>query len=499
MRPTILETHETTRQFMQSGTGTITDLVWISALYELGQKAANGAHPQNVRQEILEHIVHGFDAESGSIALIVDGTEDQLEIAAGTDLPQGKIGSALPRGMGVFGHVVATGHPVLVNGDAAETGLPLRTNETRQRATHSAMCWPLRVSGRTIGAVAVNRAVDRPRYTVDDLDRGQTLTSLLALVMANHQMHVERESRILELQTLNTTMQRMNELLEDAQNQVIQSEKLASIGQISAGVAHEINNPLAFVLSNLGSLGGYLTDIFTLLGAYVDADKAQGAAAATAFSHARSLRERVDFEFLRDDIVALLSESRDGLLRVKRIVQDLRDFSRGGAEEVWQTIDLHASLDSTLNIVHNELRYKAGIVRSYGDLPEIECLPSRLNQVFLNLLVNAGHAIDGNGTITITTGVDGAEAWISIRDTGCGIAPENLNRIFEPFFTTKPVGQGTGLGLSVSYAIVRKHGGRIEVESEVGRGTRFTVRLPLRQAQVGRAFSAPMNGDRAVA
>jgi two-component system, NtrC family, sensor kinase len=207
----------------------------------------------------------------------------------------------------------------------------------------------------------------------------------------------------------------------------------------------------------------------------------------------------VDFEFLRDDIVALLSESRDGLLRVKRIVQDLRDFSRGGAEEVWQTIDLHASLDSTLNIVHNELRYKAGIVRSYGDLPEIECLPSRLNQVFLNLLVNAGHAIDGNGTITITTGVDGAEAWISIRDTGCGIAPENLNRIFEPFFTTKPVGQGTGLGLSVSYAIVRKHGGRIEVESEVGRGTRFTVRLPLRQAQVGRAFSAPMNGDRAVA
>src|SRR6185312_553326 len=142
------------------------------------------------------------------------------------------------------------GQPLLVNGDVAETGLPLRNHEERQRATHSAMCWPLRVSERTIGAVAVNRAVNSPRYTVEDLEQGQALTSLLALVMANHRMHVERDSRILELSTLNATMQRINAMLEDAQNQVIQSEKLASIGQISAGVAHEINNPLAFVLSN---------------------------------------------------------------------------------------------------------------------------------------------------------------------------------------------------------------------------------------------------------
>ena len=466
-----------------SGSGTITDLAWISALYELGQKAANGAHPQQVLQEILEHIVHGFDAESGSIALIVDGTSDQLQIAAGTDLPPGLIGSELPRGTGVFGHVVETGHPVLVNGNAAETGLPLRRCEERQRTTHSAMCWPLRVSERTIGAVAVNRAAHKPRYTPADLDQGQALTSLLALVMANHRMHVERENRILELSTLNATMQRINEMLEDAQNQVIQSEKLASIGQISAGVAHEINNPLAFALSNLGSLETYLAELMPLLEAYVAADSAQGAAHPAALARARALRQRCDFEFLRTDIAALVSESRDGLLRVKQIVQDLRDFSRGGAEEVWQSIDVHNALDSTLNIVHNELKYKAVIVRNYGELPEIECMPSRLNQVFLNLLVNAGHAIDANGTITISTGVDGAEAWIRVADTGCGIAPENLNRVFDPFFTTKPVGQGTGLGLSVSQSIVRKHGGRIEVDSEIGKGTRFTVRLPLRQPQ----------------
>jgi signal transduction histidine kinase len=465
------------------GCGRITDLAWISALYELGQKAANGAHPQQVRQEILEHIVRGFDAESGSIALIVDGTADQLELAAGTDLPIGLIGTMLPRGTGVFGHVVATGQPVLVNGDAAETGLPLRGPQERQRATHSAMCWPLSVSGRTIGAVAVNRAEASPRYTAEDLDQGQALISLLALVMANHRMHVERDNRILELSTLNATMRRINGMLEEAQNQVIQSEKLASIGQMAAGVAHEINNPLAFALSNLGSLESYLAQIFELLDAYVDADALHEDRGAAAFARARALRTQIDFRFLRSDTADLVAESRDGLLRVKRIVQDLRDFSRGGAEELPQAVDLHAALDRTLNIVRNELKYKADIVRNYGTLPEVECMPSRLNQVFLNLLVNAGQSIDGNGTITISTGVDQDEAWIAVADTGCGIAAENLNRIFDPFFTTKPVGQGTGLGLSVSHAIVRKHGGRIEVESEPGRGTRFIVRLPLTKSR----------------
>jgi signal transduction histidine kinase len=278
-------------------------------------------------------------------------------------------------------------------------------------------------------------------------------------------------------------------MLEDAQNQVIQSDKLASIGQMAAGVAHEINNPLAFALSNLGSLETYLANLFALLDAYVDADAAIGVAGHAALGAARKLRAGVDVAFLRRDTADLVAESREGLLRVKRIVQDLRDFSRGGAEEVRQTLDIHDALDRTLNIVRNELKYKAHIVREYGALPEIECVPSRLNQVFLNLLVNAGQSIDGVGTITISTGVDGDEAWIAVADTGCGIPPENLNRIFDPFFTTKPVGQGTGLGLSVSHSIVRKHGGRLDVESEVGRGTRFTIRLPLASASGPAAVS----------
>jgi len=235
------------------------------------------------------------------------------------------------------------------------------------------------------------------------------------------------------------------------------------------------------VLSNVESLEAYVGELFQLIGAYVEADHALAAASLPALMHARTARKNFDFAFLRGDIAALLAESRDGLLRVKRIVQDLRDFSRGGAEEIWQAVDLHVALNSTLNIVHSELKHKATIVKAYGTLPEVECMPSRLNQVFLNLLVNAGHAINGTGTITISTGADAAEAWVSIGDTGCGIAPEHLGRIFDPFFTTKPVGQGTGLGLSVSQSIVHKHGGRIEVESRIGQGTRFTVRLPLRQ------------------
>jgi signal transduction histidine kinase len=347
------------------------------------------------------------------------------------------------------------------------------------------MCWPLRVHERTIGALAVNRAPGLPRYSVADLDRGQVLAGLLALVMANHMMHVERETRLVELSTLNAAMQRMNAALEDAQDQVIQTEKLASIGQMAAGVAHEINNPVAFVLSNLGSLESYVAQMLDVTDACVAADDSSaGVEAQTAArAHSLELRNRIDLGFLRTDIAALIAESHDGLARVGAIVRDLKSFARGSSDEVWELSDLHAALDSTLNIVRNEIKYKAEIETNYGAIPEVEVLPSRLNQVFLNVLVNAAQSISKKGRITITTGVNGEEAWVRIEDDGCGISKENQARIFEPFFTTKPVGEGTGLGLSVSNSIVRKHGGRIEVDSEIGRGSRFTIYIPLLHTQ----------------
>jgi len=284
---------------------------------------------------------------------------------------------------------------------------------------------------------------------------------------------------IADLEIEREEQKRLISKLEEAQGQLLQSEKLASIGQLAAGVAHEINNPIGFVNSNLGTLDNYVKDLLRLLDAYgkAEADPQEMAAAV-------ALKREVDLDYLKEDLAALVRESRDGLDRVKKIVQDLKDFSRVDSSPEWQKADLHRCIDSTLNVVWNEIKYKAEVVKEYGALPEVECLPSQLNQVFMNLMVNAAHAIAEKGTITITTGVEGDLAWVSVADTGAGIAPENLRRIFDPFFTTKPVGKGTGLGLSVSHNIVAKHGGRLEVESEPGRGTTFRVSLPVQHAVV---------------
>jgi two-component system NtrC family sensor kinase len=265
--------------------------------------------------------------------------------------------------------------------------------------------------------------------------------------------------------------------LEEAHNQLLQSEKLASLGQLAAGVAHEVNNPIGFVNSNLGTLRKYVTDILELLDRY---EALEDEAPLSSRERIGAFKAEIDLPFLRDDMVALIGESIDGTSRVRRIVQDLRDFSRPGDSE-WQAVDLHAGLESTLNVVWNEIKYKADVKRDYTELPVVECLPSQLNQVFLNLLVNAAQAIPERGVITLRTRCEGEQVAISVEDTGCGMPPEIRDRIFDPFFTTKPVGQGTGLGLSVTYGIVEKHGGRIEVASEPGQGTTFTVRLPVRR------------------
>ena len=285
-----------------------------------------------------------------------------------------------------------------------------------------------------------------------------------------------------ELIKTNRDLKEVNSKLSDAQSKLIQSEKMASIGQLAAGVAHEINNPIGFIFSNFGTLEQYLEDLFQMLDAYEQAEASVSDGAALA--RIRSLRADLDIDYLKEDIPNLMRESRDGIQRVRKIVQDLKDFSRVDARQEWESVDLHAGIDSTLNIVNNEIKYKADVVKHYGALPEVQCLPSELNQVFMNLLVNAAHAITAErGTITISTGVEGPNVWVEVADTGAGIAQENLKRIFDPFFTTKPVGKGTGLGLSLSYGIVQKHIGRMEVHSELGVGTRFKITLPLKHEE----------------
>jgi two-component system, NtrC family, sensor kinase len=264
--------------------------------------------------------------------------------------------------------------------------------------------------------------------------------------------------------------------VEEAQNQLLQSEKMAAIGQLAAGVAHEINNPIGFVNSNLGTLNGYVEKLLDVIAAY---EKCEATVLAAPRPELVAIKADADLDFLREDVRALLKESQDGLARVKKIVQDLKEFSHVDEAE-WQESDLNEGLESTLNVVWAELKYKAEVIREYGAMPTVRCIAAQVNQVFMNLLVNAAQAIEERGTITVRTGSEGDHVWVEIQDTGKGMPPDVVKRIFEPFFTTKPVGKGTGLGLSLSYDIVvKRHGGYFDVNSTPGQGTTFRVWLPI--------------------
>ncbi|HSP57107.1 MAG TPA: ATP-binding protein [Halomonas sp.] len=276
------------------------------------------------------------------------------------------------------------------------------------------------------------------------------------------------------------TTQLLHEL-EQANTRLLQSEKLAAIGQLAAGVAHEINNPIGYVASNLRTLAGYVEVQLRIIDAV---DTAGG------LDELQALKRRLEYDHIRGDVLSLLDESAEGIERVTTIIRALRDFSHI-EEQTFRPADLHAGLDATLNLVNNELKYKARVVKHYGELPSIDCLASQINQVALNLLTNAVHAIDKGGTITLRTGHQDAVVWFEVEDDGHGITAEHLPRLFEPFFTTKAVGEGTGLGLALSFRIIEKHGGHIEIDSEPGRGSRFRVWLPVVPPAASPEASAP--------
>jgi PAS domain S-box-containing protein len=268
--------------------------------------------------------------------------------------------------------------------------------------------------------------------------------------------------------------------LQNSQQQLVRSEKLASIGQLAAGVAHEINNPVGFVMSNLSTLETYRAAyqrVFAAADALATAVRA-GEDPGPAVAAYAAAREHEELDYLLDDTSALLRESQEGVHRVREIVQNLKSFVRVD-EKVARDFDVNEGLASTLRMVWNEVKYRCEVVTDFGEVPPVHGFSGELNQVFMNLLVNAAQAIAERGTITIATRREGDHAVIRIADTGCGIPADQVERIFEPFYTTKSAGKGTGLGLSISQAIIDKHGGTIAVTSEIGAGTAFTVRLPL--------------------
>jgi PAS domain S-box-containing protein len=287
----------------------------------------------------------------------------------------------------------------------------------------------------------------------------------------NNMMHI--------LETQHTDLKNAYNELKMVQSQVLQQEKMASIGQLAAGVAHEINNPIGFIISNLNTLKRYIEKISEYMaGQSAAVQRCSEKCGNTDIR--RELdgnRKALKIDYITGDLNNLINESLEGADRVKKIVQDLKNFSRVDESE-FKTADINSGLESTINIVWNELKYKATLVKEYGNIPLTVCNPGQLNQVFMNLLVNAAHAIEKQGEIRVRTWLEGRLIKIAISDTGSGISEDNQRRIFEPFFTTKEIGKGTGLGLSIAYDIIKNHNGLIKVDSEVGKGTTFTISIP---------------------
>lgn len=437
---------------------------WLVDLHRIAQQRAHGARSDELLNVILARVVQGFAASSGSFALLEEDG-DALTLVAGIGLAEGVVGKRIRIGEGILGAVVTANRPRLLNGDLSrspEDGR--RTAGRRSPRPASAMCWPLRTERRVIGGMSINRSAELAPFTEDDLREGGIMVDVISLVLETLHLHETYERQIQELE-------RMNRELEQAQAQLVQSEKLASVGQLAAAVAHEINNPMGYVKSNFNTLAEYIDGLLQLTDAYENATEQVAA-----------IKQDIDLDYIRTDMSNLMHETQEGIGRVQGIVQDLKFFSHMDSK-TWEYADLHACLDSTANIVRNELKHKIGrLEKEYGTIPLVYCQPSQLNQVFMNLIVNAVQAIEPGGEVVVCTAVSDDGEWVSIEvgDNGMGIATGNLSRMFEPFFTTKPVDQGTGLGLSVSRDIVKRHGGRIEVERNPSGGTYFRVWLPVK-------------------
>jgi len=461
----------------------------LSLLSDLGAAVNSTLDPERIYQQALDRLVHRMGYQ-GAYLFLVDRERQRIVGHKGIGAPSSvlfeKVDLSLDPSTSVAAKVAATGVAVLVE-DIETTGEPADHQLARALNVRSGVAVPLTVRGRVFGVIQVVSS-EAGALGPGDVDLLSAVANHVALAVdkADSFRTIEDLSRGLEekvrvrteqLRAANEELHAAYRDLQATQMQLIQREKMASVGQLVAGVAHELNNPIGFVFSNVSTLDDFVKRLRAMLEAYraVSLEPAQ----------AEQLQQRwaeLKVDYALKYLDSMTQGIREGAERARKIVRDLRVFARS-QDDVWQAVDLHEDLESSLTLLNHLLKDRITIHRKFGELPPVECVRSQIDQVFLNLLANAAQAIAGEGAITIETRRESGTAVVAITDTGSGIAPESLGRIFDPFYTTKPVGEGTGLGLSISYEIVKKHGGQIRAENQPGGGATFTVSVPLSRSR----------------
>jgi signal transduction histidine kinase len=457
----------------------------LSLLIDLSAAVNATLDPEQIYEQAVQQLVERMGYQSAQF-LLIDRERRVLRGYKGAGRGSaGVVGVEMPldASASCIGLVATAGEWIHVaDVDASpRTALPLPT--VLGLDARSFVAVPLRVKNRIFGVLTV-AATEPHRFAAADVEMISAVANHVALAADRAESFhtIEGLTRGLEdqvrvrteqLRAANEELQSAYRDLQTTQMQLVQREKMASVGQLVAGVAHELNNPIGFMFSNVATLEDFLRRLRAMLDEYRTVELPEPDRARIADRWAAL---KVDYALRYLD--SMIQGIREGAERTRKIVRDLRVFARDG-DEIWQAVDLHEELDSSLTLVSHLLKDRVTVHRTYGALPPVECIRSQIDQVFLNLLANAAQAIKGRGEITITTRLDDHAAVVEVADTGPGIPANVIGRVFDPFFTTKPVGEGTGLGLSISYEIIGKHGGEIRAESPPGGGARFTVRLPL--------------------
>ncbi|WP_413198486.1 ATP-binding protein [Nostoc piscinale] len=449
----------------------------IDLLHDISIQVTASLNLRPVSRLLIQEAAQLIPSTGGAILLLNQKTnffEILAEIGSSSYLQQ-----PIKLGEGIIGNIVQMGRGEIVNNIVA---YPRYLGEKKQ--FNSLICVPLNVEERVVGAIVIGSET-AVNYTSRDLK----LLSILAMqagVAIEKALLYEQSCEAakiaqIQAQQLQTTLHE----LQQTQAQLIQSEKMSSLGQLVAGIAHEINNPVNFISGNINHAQQYVDDLLRLVHIYQDN--------CDYLPEIQELSEEIDLDFVSEDLPKLISSMSLGIKRVREIVLSLRNFSRTEQSQM-TAADIHEGIDSTLLILDNRLKtsrsnFGIEVIKNYDVIPLVECYPSQLNQVFMNILANAIDALDGQekeGVITISTSLENGKSFahspyivVRIQDNGSGMTQDVRDRLFEPFFTTKPIGKGTGLGMPICRKIIEKHNGQIECFSEPGQGTVFCIHIPI--------------------